>query len=509
VSLAKVTTGAGASVSTGTGTISLSGAGGALDLGTGTFTTTSNSATAIDVKKRHQRRARQPFRGQRHRAHRYRRHLGPGIPERRHDHQCEHADRQYDEHRDTGQRQYDRESGAFTSAGGFSLNDAGGGLNVTGAVADTTGNVSITTTGGDLALGANVGNATGNTILQSTTANITQSAGAITGAGVSLTAGGSIGPVNTTSTGTLALTTSGAGAAGNITVTESNALNTNRVTISTDAGSAQTVSLTTRTRAASPWRRSELLGQGQRQFQPDCIRRQHRRQHRQDHHHRHSDLERHRGRDCGQPDPDQPGWRWRRQDQHHDHWRGRCGRFGFQRQRGCRSDAWRRGLEHNWVSTAAGSTQQVTITSTGAGGIAFASNVDFAGANNDNISLIATAGPIAFGTSSVGNGVNAVPYSGNLLFSGVGVTQSAGSTIDSGAGTITINGGASAINMAGALTNDEQRRECGDGAERDHGRAACHYYWRYGHDDDRRCRRHQRCGDAERCDADQYGHAHR
>src|SRR6185503_19141711 len=55
------------------------------------------------------------------------------------------------------------------------------------------------------------------------------------------------------------------------------------------------------------------------------------------------------------------------------------------------------------VTTAAGSVQQATITSTGSGGITFNNNVDFAGATNDNISFIATSGPISLGSGRIGN----------------------------------------------------------------------------------------------------------
>jgi hypothetical protein len=67
--------------------------------------------------------------------------------------------------------------GAFTSNGAFTLNDAGGGLNVTGAVNAGTGSVSITTAGGALALGAN---------------NVTGQSVSLTGVGVTSLAGSTV-----------------------------------------------------------------------------------------------------------------------------------------------------------------------------------------------------------------------------------------------------------------------------------------------------------------------------
>src|SRR5260221_8671368 len=138
--------------------------------------------------------------------------------------------------------------GAFTSSGGFTLNDTTGGLNITGAVPDTTGNVSITTAGGNLNLGANVGNTTGNTTLKTlTSGNIGGGAGTATGWNVTVDAASGIGivtTVNTASTGTLALTSHGVGSAGNITVAEANQLNTSRLAFTTDA-SQQTVNVQT------------------------------------------------------------------------------------------------------------------------------------------------------------------------------------------------------------------------------------------------------------------------
>src|SRR5260221_3703237 len=138
--------------------------------------------------------------------------------------------------------------GAFTSSGGFTLNDTTGGLNITGAVPDTTGNVSITTAGGNLNLGANVGNTDGNTTLKTlTSGNIEGGAGTATGANVTVDAASGIGivtTVNTASTGTLALTSQGVGSAGDIPVAEANQLNPSRLAFTTDA-SQQTVNVQT------------------------------------------------------------------------------------------------------------------------------------------------------------------------------------------------------------------------------------------------------------------------
>src|SRR5260221_1827453 len=138
--------------------------------------------------------------------------------------------------------------GSFASSGGLTLNDTAGGLNITGAVPDTTGNVSITTPGGNLNLGANVGNTTGNTTLKTlTSGNIEGGAGTATGANVTVDAASGIGivtTVNTASTGTLALTSQGVGSAGNITVAEANQLNTSRLAFTTD-GSQQTLNVQT------------------------------------------------------------------------------------------------------------------------------------------------------------------------------------------------------------------------------------------------------------------------
>jgi len=80
----------------------------------------------------------------------------------------------------------------------------------------------------------------------------------ITGDQVTLAAAGGIGvggAINTTVGTALNLTTSGVAAAGNITVVDSGALNTSTVTVTTDAGTAQTVDLT-----AAGWTVDVALG---------------------------------------------------------------------------------------------------------------------------------------------------------------------------------------------------------------------------------------------------------
>jgi hypothetical protein len=125
---------------------------------------------------------------------------------------------------------------------------AAGTITVSGAVNDgvNKGNTNlISTSGGNIAVGANVGNVKGDTSLTSA-GNITRSAGTVTGADLTLDAAGGIGsiasPVVTASTGTLTLTSDGDKSAGDISVTESNALATSRVALTT-AGTAQTITI--------------------------------------------------------------------------------------------------------------------------------------------------------------------------------------------------------------------------------------------------------------------------
>ena len=155
--------------------------------------------------------------------------------------------------------------GAFAAGAGLSVTDSTLGLNVTGAVNGGTGPTSITTAGGalavtgsvtgvgatlvttsgNIALGGNVDAGAGTATLTSA-GDIGRTAGTVSGVAVTLDAAGGIGsiaaPVFTASTGTLTLTSAGVGAAGDITVTEANALNTSRVTLAT-AATAQTVTI--------------------------------------------------------------------------------------------------------------------------------------------------------------------------------------------------------------------------------------------------------------------------
>jgi hypothetical protein len=85
--------------------------------------------------------------------------------------------------------------GAFTSNGGFTLVDAGG-LNVTGAVSDSSGPVSITTDSGNLAV-TNTGSVTGNgvTLTTTTSGDITLAGNVNAGAGTATldaSAGGAV-----------------------------------------------------------------------------------------------------------------------------------------------------------------------------------------------------------------------------------------------------------------------------------------------------------------------------
>jgi hypothetical protein len=83
----------------------------------------------------------------------------------------------------------------FTSSGGFTLNDASGGLNVTGNVSDSAGAVSITTAGGPLSIGANI-TAGGGLTLKGV--GVIQTGGSITATGAANVDAGS-GAVNLTS----------------------------------------------------------------------------------------------------------------------------------------------------------------------------------------------------------------------------------------------------------------------------------------------------------------------
>ncbi|SMN11052.1 Alkaline phosphatase [uncultured Candidatus Thioglobus sp.] len=77
--------------------------------------------------------------------------------------------------------------GAFTSVGGFTLVDGGGGLTVTGVVTDTTGDISLTTTGGALAISEVINNA--GQVLTLSGVGVMQTAGMIQAMGMSVDGG--------------------------------------------------------------------------------------------------------------------------------------------------------------------------------------------------------------------------------------------------------------------------------------------------------------------------------
>ncbi|HWQ25200.1 MAG TPA: filamentous hemagglutinin N-terminal domain-containing protein, partial [Chlorobaculum sp.] len=100
--------------------------------------------------------------------------------------------------------------------------------------------------GGAVTLNASLSTAGNIRLTAAGAGSITQSAGTLTGVNIELSSNNGIGslanPINTTSTGTLTLSSAGAGSAGDIFVTESNALNTNRVSLST-LNSGQSVTI--------------------------------------------------------------------------------------------------------------------------------------------------------------------------------------------------------------------------------------------------------------------------
>jgi filamentous hemagglutinin family protein len=113
------------------------------------------------------------------------------------------------------------------------------------------------------------------------------------------------------------------------------------------------------------------------------------------------------------------------------------------------SDSAAAGLNSNQVvdiTTDNTSGQTITSKQTGAGGLTLGSTIDStAFVGNDNITLIATAGPLSLGSSSI------LTNSGAISLTGVGVTQLAGSTIGAGTADILVNGRGGTINMAGSL----------------------------------------------------------
>jgi len=147
---------------------------------------------------------------------------------------------------------------AISNAGHIAIsNSAAGGLNTSQLTGLTTGagvqTVSILQTAGHLTVGGSL-NAGGDTlVLGSSAGDILGGAGTLTAGALTLDASGLIGgasAVNTNTSGTLTLNSGGSAAAGNITVSETNALPASRVSLGgAGAGSGRSVKLTS---AAGP-----------------------------------------------------------------------------------------------------------------------------------------------------------------------------------------------------------------------------------------------------------------
>jgi hypothetical protein len=115
-------------------------------------------------------------------------------------------------------------------------------------ITNSTGDVFVTEANG---MGLGTVNASGHTLnIRAITGNLTDNASVLTGDNLILaaTAGGIGigGAINTDTTGTIGLTSGGSGNAGDIYISENNALNTNRITLNTHS-STQLVSLTSKT----------------------------------------------------------------------------------------------------------------------------------------------------------------------------------------------------------------------------------------------------------------------
>jgi filamentous hemagglutinin family protein len=121
-----------------------------------------------------------------------------------------------------------------------------GDITVNSAVTWSSGNTLTLVAHRDILLNAAVGSTIGNTVLTATAGSISGT-GVVSGYNVTLSAGKGIGstnaPLRTTSTGMLSLTSSGVGAEGDISVSESNALNTNRLMLATTGAGVQTVKI--------------------------------------------------------------------------------------------------------------------------------------------------------------------------------------------------------------------------------------------------------------------------
>ena len=119
--------------------------------------------------------------------------------------------------------------GAFTSNGAFSLNDNAGGLNVTGALDNTTGTVNVSTSGGTLDIGANI-DSTGFG-LTLTGVGVSQSAGTVLSSTATVNAGaGNISLNQTTNdfTGAVSLNSTGA----SVVVQDTNSIDLGASTVS-------------------------------------------------------------------------------------------------------------------------------------------------------------------------------------------------------------------------------------------------------------------------------------
>ncbi|QDV42148.1 hypothetical protein Enr13x_19910 [Stieleria neptunia] len=119
-------------------------------------------------------------------------------------------------------------------------------LSVTTAASAQT--IAVTLSTGDFTLGGTIGDANDSLIFQATTGDII-GGGTVTANDLTLSAGGGIGigTAVTANAATYSLTTLGADAAGDITLVDTGAVNTDQITTLSTAGTAQTISLTATT----------------------------------------------------------------------------------------------------------------------------------------------------------------------------------------------------------------------------------------------------------------------
>ena len=142
---------------------------------------------------------------------------------------------------------------ATSGAGNIAIsNNTAGGLNTSQLTGLTTGGgaqtVSILQTAGHLTVGGSLNAGSDTLVLGTSAGNILGGAGTLTAAALTLDAGGLIGgasAVNTNTSGMLTLNSGGSAAAGNITVSEANALPASRVSLGgAGAGGGRSVKLT-------------------------------------------------------------------------------------------------------------------------------------------------------------------------------------------------------------------------------------------------------------------------